>query len=176
MCTNSSSRWIVALVVVGIVGIAALVPARLAGQSGTRSSANTSFEQRFWDYLQEAHYENWAPLPGKRADFYPGESPHGDFLKIYLNRTAAADPGKMPHGSIIVKENYGKDKKTLMALTIMYRTKGYDSERGDWYYVKYEPDGRASRMEGRPVAGKVKMCIDCHSGAKGDDYVFINDD
>ena len=26
-----------------------------------------------------------------------------------------------------------------------------------------------------PIAGKFKMCIDCHSGADGNDFVFFND-
>ena len=37
-----------------------------------------------------------------------------------------------------------RDRKTLMAVTVMYRVKGYDPANQDWYWVKYEPHGRAS--------------------------------
>lgn len=57
----------------------------------------------------------------------------------------------------------------------MYRTKDYDPAHQDWYWVKYEPDGRVSQMGGMPVGGKVSMCIDCHAGAGGGDFAFAND-
>ncbi|GAB4145745.1 MAG: hypothetical protein Tsb009_18040 [Planctomycetaceae bacterium] len=146
--------------------------------SGGRAVPQT-FEGRFWNYLQTVYYRNWAPAPGQGADMYPGQSPHGAHLKMYLNRIAAANPKTLPHGSIIIKENYGKDKKTLMAVTVMYRTKGYDPAHNDWYWVKYNPDGTVARTppaKGNvPIAGRFKSCIECHSSAKGKDFVFVND-
>lgn len=62
-----------------------------------------------------------------------------------------------------------------MALTVMYRSKEFDSTNNDWYWVKYEPNGRVSEMADMPVAGRVGMCIECHGGAGGDDFVFAND-
>ncbi|MCH7728414.1 MAG: hypothetical protein IH991_18340, partial [Planctomycetes bacterium] len=97
------------------------------------------FEVRLWNWLQQSKYKNWAPAPEQTADFYPGESPHGAFLKMYLNRTAVADPKNLPHGSLIVKENFDKDKK-LMAVTVMVRSKGFDPEHNDWVWVKYMPN------------------------------------
>lgn len=145
-------------------------------QSGTNTQSETqSFEVRFWNWLQAAQYRNWSPLPGQTAGTYPGESPHGAHVKMYVNRTAITNPEQMPSGSAVVKENYGEDGETLMAITVMYRSEGYDPEHGDWYWVKYEPDGRVSRMDGMAVAGRVQMCIDCHSGAEGGDYLFAND-
>ena len=128
-----------------------------------------------WDWLQKAQYKNWAPLPGITADAYKGQEPHGAALRLYVNRTAAGNPSELPHGSILVKENYAPDAKTLMATTVMYRSKGYDPEHGDWFWAKYEPDGRVARMNGMSVAGRVEMCIECHGGASGGDYSFGND-
>jgi hypothetical protein len=145
---------------------------------GPRQERQT-FEQKLWDYLQSAHYKNWAPGPGQNGDFYEGESPHGAFLKIYMNRTAAGYPAEMPNGSVIIKENYGADSKTLMAITVMYRSKGYDAEHNDWYWVKYNPDGTVALTPpdkgSRPIAGRFASCIECHSSAQGDDFVFVND-
>ena len=147
--------------------------------------ADESFETRFWNWLQESKYKNWAPVPGKSGDAYPGKSPHGAFLKMYLNRTAAGNLSSLPYGSILVKENYGKDRKTLMAVTVMYRTKGYDSKHNDWYWVKYAPDGSVAKvpnmpkfpkkMWGMPIAGRFPSCIMCHDGADGKDFAFVND-
>ncbi|VAX38810.1 hypothetical protein MNBD_PLANCTO02-1236 [hydrothermal vent metagenome] len=151
--------------------------------SGTRGSGTVvqkeTFEDNLWKYLKSAKYTNWAPVPGKKESAYKGQSPHGAFLKMYLNRKAAGNFKTLPSGSIIVKENYGKDAKTLMAITVMYRNKGYDPQNGDWYWVKYNPDGSVANAPqekgGMRLAGKVKGCIQCHSGAEGKDYFFAND-
>jgi len=139
-----------------------------------------SFEQRFWAYLQNAQYKNWAPVPGKSGDFYPGQAPHGKFLKMYLNRTAAGNMKDLPHGSIIVKENYGPNKQKLMAVTVMYRVKDYDPDNNDWYWVKYMPNGTVAKAPpekgSKPIAGKFPSCINCHSGANGNDLAFVNDE
>ena len=146
----------------------------------TRSSSNQGeFEKKFWMYLKSNAYENWAPAPGTGVDFYVGSSPHGAFLKMYLNRVAVGNPDTLPVGSIIVKENYSVDRATLMAITVMYHSKGYNPDGGDWYWVKFNPDGTvvASSVEtgAKPIAGKVSSCIDCHSDAGGNDFTFFND-
>lgn len=150
-----------------------------AGQSGTRQNADSSkkapYETRLWNWLQQAQYRNWAPPAGVTGEAYAGQSPHGDMVKLYANRTAVATADSLPVGSMIVKENFGPDGTTLMAVTLMYRVEGFDPEHGDWYWAKYEADGQVSRMDGMAVAGKVGMCIDCHSSAAGNDYSFAND-
>lgn len=177
----------------GLVGLAMLFVsvAQTSGakaQSGRRSGqqarqttgrSDGAFEQRFWHYLSQAQYRNWAPAPGGTGDFQQSQAPHGAFVKLYLNRTAAAHPDELPSGSIIVKENFGPDREKLMAVTVMYRNDGYNPEGGDWYWVKYRPDGTVDQMDspkGRmQLAGKLKGCIDCHGGADGKDFSFIND-
>ncbi len=172
-------RFGVALTLLFVTGAVALFTGRtLPAQA--QQSAGASHETRLWNWLQGVKYHNWAPGPGQNGDFYPGESPHGAFLKMYVNRTAACDPANMPFGSIIVKENYGEDEETLMAITVMQRSEGYDAEHMDWYYVKYMPDGTVAEtppeMGSMPVAGRFPMCLECHSGAAGEDYVFANDE
>lgn len=144
-------------------------------QRPARTASTEPFEVRLWNWLQQAQYRNWGPLPGRPADAYAGQEPHGAMVKIFANRTAAGSPDALPHGSIIVKENYGADGQSLMAVTVMYRVQNFDPEHGDWYWAKYEPNGQVSRMEGMAVAGKVGMCIDCHGSAGGNDYAFAND-
>lgn len=98
---------------------------------------------------------------------------------MYLNRTAAGRAKELPHGSILIKENYGPDQKTLMAVTVMYRSQGYNPDGGDWYWVKYNPDGTIANAPpdkgSMPLKGKVQGCIMCHSGADGQDFAFFND-
>lgn len=125
--------------------------------------------QALWNYITKTHpYEKWAFWPGHEG-IYPGKSPHGAFLKLYANAPAieAAKAGQpMPEGAIIVKENYGKDKKTLMAITPMYKIEGYNPDGGDWYWAKYGADGKVA------AAGKPKGCITCHSVQKDKDWLF----
>lgn len=135
-----------------------------------------SLDQKLWSYLKKVEYqENYAPWPGTKDEFFPGKSPHGAHLKVYVNRRVAKDPDDPPHKSIIVKENYTPEKK-LAAVTVMYRVENYDADNKDWYWVKYMPDGTVAKMNDMKLAGKVKGCINCHSSAKGDDYIFMNDE
>ena len=168
-----------AMVVAVVLATDLFEASHVHAQSGTRTQPVRSFESRFWDYLRNARYTNWAPRPGQNGDFYEGSSPHGAFLKMYLNRTAIANPNGLPSGSVIVKENYGKDKKTVMAITVMYRLKDYNPAGGDWYWVKYLPDGTVATAPrekgGVRLAGKVNGCIQCHSDADGNDFTFVND-
>lgn len=140
-----------------------------------------TYDQRLWSYLKASRYENWAPVPGQSDAAYAGESPHGAFLKMYLNRRAAGNPKNLPEGSLIIKENYGPDGKKLMAITAMVKAKGYNPSGADWYWVKFRPDGTVDRKvtptgSSMALSGKPTGCIDCHSGAGGDDFLFFNDD
>jgi hypothetical protein len=150
------------LVLVSMVALGASVGAmshKLPGPDG----------EAFWTYISQTNrYEKWEHWPGYDG-MYPGKSPHGAYLKLYANDIAiqAAKEGKpLPEGSILVKENYGKDKKTLVAITPMYKVKGYNPEDGDWFWTKYTKDGSIE------AAGKVEGCIQCHRSVKADDYLF----
>lgn len=150
------------------------------GQSGTRGQApvqKESFESRIWTYLGNVCYHQWSPALDN-GDFQQSEAPHGALVKTYMNRVAAGNPKTLPNGSMIIKENFSPDKK-LMAITVMYKTKDYNPEAGDWYWVKFDPKGNVAQMDtprGKmQIAGKAKGCIECHSGADGGDYAFFND-
>lgn len=135
-------------------------------RAGDMPSADAA---KVWSYITETNpYLGWGFWPGY-TEIYPGKSPHGKFLKLYANAQAlkAAREGKpMPDGAIIVKENYGEDKKTLMAITPMYKVKGYNPEAGDWFWAKYEPSGKALKE------GKLKGCIDCHRVQETKGWLF----
>jgi len=144
-------------------------------RQGSAPRAEQTFEQKLWAYLQDSNYRVWAPMPGQSDDAYNGNSPHGAKVKLYVNRTAAGGPNELRNGSILIKENYDNTGEKLMAITAMYRSRGYNAEGGDWYWVKYETNGAVSSMNGMPIAGRVKMCIDCHQSAGNNDFVFAND-
>lgn len=145
---------------------AALVFSLSPLSAGEMPSADAT---KVWSYITETSpYLGWGFWPGY-TEIYLGKSPHGKFLKLYANAPAlqAAREGKpMPEGAIIVKENYGKDKKTLMAVTPMYKVNGYNPEAGDWFWAKYDLKGKALK------AGKVKGCIDCHRTQEGKGWLF----
>lgn len=124
----------------------------------------------FWTYITKTSpYTKWKLWPGHEA-MHPGQSPHGAFLMVYVNKPALEAIEKkmtaMPDGAIIVKENYAEDKKTLVALTPMYKVKGYNPEAGDWYWTEYGPKGNEM------ASGKVDACIECHAKQKDKDYIF----
>jgi len=122
----------------------------------------------FWSYIHKTNpYTKWAMWPGKEG-MYEGKSPHGKYVRIFVNKLAleAAKAGKpMPPGAIIIKENY-KDKKTLAAITPMYKVKGYNPAAGDWYWTKIAANGKILGE------GKLKGCIQCHEAVKANSWVF----
>lgn len=112
-------------------------------------------------------YRSWSLWPGK-GKLYRGREPHGALLTTFVNDIAlfAINKGKaMKSGSIIAKENYSADKK-FVALTVMYKIKGYNPQAGDWFWAKYAPDGSVQ------ASGKVEGCINCHGTRRDNDYIF----
>lgn len=148
--------------VVAVCGLAVM-----AGAGGVLPPAEGD---ALWNFItQQSPYEKWQPLPGHEG-LYEGKSPHGAYLKVYINDRAldAVRKGEsVPEGTIIVKENYGKDQKTLMAVTPMYKVKGYNPEGGDWFWAKYGAGGKVL------AAGKIDGCIRCHSVRKDKDWRFL---
>lgn len=125
--------------------------------------------QELWAMLQEPGYPgDWTTIPGK-GELYRGQAPHGALLSSYLNPEAAealqAQPGVMPDGAIIVKENYLEDE-TFDSVTIMYKQSGYDPDHNDWYWTKLGANGEIQ------AAGKPDGCIACHGAVRSNDYIF----
>ena len=158
-----------------------------SGSATAQPVADNSFEGRFWRYLTNSpfRYDEWAPFAGRTDAAYKGQSPHGAYVKVIANKLARQNPLQLPYGSILIKDNYAADSMTLLAITVMYRTRGangqpWDPENRDWYYVKYSPTGEVAfsppEMGSKRLAGRVQSCIDCHSGAGAKDFVFLNDD
>lgn len=125
-----------------------------------------------YEYITQTNpYQQWSMWPGKQK-LYPGTEPHGALLTTYVNDVALKGfkkwDGGLPDGAIIVKENYMPDKM-LAAVTVMYKKAGFNPQAGDFFWLKYTPDGKIE------AEGKVEMCIGCHGKAQGGDFLFTND-
>lgn len=148
--------WMAALVAVVAV-------AQAGGNLGTR----------YWNLISGQDYRyTWHYVPGKPMGFYKGTEPHGATLRTFVNNIAfdaiQAKNGVYPVGSVIAKDNHMPDNK-LAAITVMVKMEpGYDPANGDWWWAKYDPNGKFADTE----VGKVQMCSACHAQAKGQDYVF----
>lgn len=122
-----------------------------------------------WDYVARQDYKSWKLFPGTTAQMR-GNAPHGAFITTYVNEPALnaieKKRGAMPPGSILVKENYGTDRN-LAAVTLMYKSEGFDPDRNDWYWMQRMADGSV-RAE-----GKVSGCINCHTAQASNDYLFL---
>lgn len=135
--------------------------------------------KKLWQEM--SGYQDWESYPGFEG-WQDGQGPHGKFLKYYLNPLAAENPSDPTDGYVIVKENYPeKDEAKLGPVTVMKKIEGYAPDAGDWFWVKYGPDGSILENEaGMPLAGRVAKgsdqgCIACHANAGGGDYLFAND-
>lgn len=144
---------------------------------------DVEFASGLWNGMEG--YHDW-PMA---SDVYPGQSPHGAFLRLYYNMVHV--DGTPYH--VIVKDNFGGEGATLEAVSenpadylaavtvMLHRESGYDPDTMNWFWVKYDADGTISKNEqGTALAGRVAKgmdsgCIACHAQAAGDDYYFTND-
>jgi plastocyanin len=122
-----------------------------------------------WEDLQDEEYaEAWSLVPGK-GELYPGQDPHGVLLTTYLNPEAEDalqnQPGEVPEGGIIVKENYTGEEE-LASVTVMQKEPGFDPAHDDWFWAKYAPDGTVQ------AAGMPAGCLSCHGAVRSNDYIF----
>ncbi|MBD3163203.1 MAG: hypothetical protein GF328_13960 [Candidatus Latescibacteria bacterium] len=143
------------------------------------SAEDLAIAGELWREMED--YTSWDPWPD-RSGWQEGKSPHGKFVKFYVDETAAQDLSALADGAIIIKENYAKKSEdALKSLTVMQKREGYAPDHGDWFWVKYGPDGEVManengvKLAGRVAKGTGKGCIACHENAEGDDYVFTND-
>lgn len=124
------------------------------------------------DYITKdnPYTEKWDLWPGKEK-LYKGQHPHGAYLTTYVSPLAYGaiedKAGEIPDTAFIVKENYTPEKK-LAAVTVMYKKKGYNPDGGDWFWLKFTPDGTIEKE------GKVAGCINCHSSVADNDWLFIS--
>lgn len=160
------------LLAVLVVGVATFTGPSIADHHG--KAANRPDPAAFMKRLQDASYRDWGTFPRRDEGFYPGNSPHGDLLRLFIDETAASAPLEPKHGSTIVKENFNEDEE-LLSITVMKRIEGFDPENGDWWYARYTADGEITTADGKPVAGKVESCVNCHRASEGADFVFGNE-
>jgi hypothetical protein len=127
-----------------------------------------------WEHFTlENNYKDWGQWPDHQG-LQDGSAPHGPKHIVYVNQTitdalATPNPNPLPAGSIIVKENYGPDGTTIMAITVMYKKAEFNPAANNWYWVKYLPDGTAEKE------GAVEPCINCHGERTNQDYVMVHD-
>ncbi|MCP4673189.1 MAG: cytochrome P460 family protein [Desulfobacula sp.] len=122
-----------------------------------------------WDHItKNSPYTQWNFWDDHKG-MIEGRQPHGSLHKVYVN-DRAYNSSKVPleYGAIQVKENYNMAKE-LKAITVMYKVKGYNPPDGDWFWVKYSPNGMA-KPHGKPTG-----CIDCHGTRANNDFVIVHD-
>ena len=94
----------------------------------------------------------------------------------YFKNGQNAVNGKYPTGTIVVKHSYNP-KGTVNEFTGMVkRGNNFDAAHNDWEYFVLKPDGTIMTntygmiMRGANLMGG--MCVSCHGGASGKDYIF----
>mgnify|MGYP006302660621 CR=1 FL=1 len=123
-----------------------------------------------WQRITEgSDYHNYRYWPGHEGR-NPGQAPHGPYHEIFINHhifsALPIDDRTVPHGGIIVKENY-TGEEVLNSLTVMAKVEGFAPDSGNWFWAKYGPDGEI-QAQGTPGP-----CITCHAGMRDNDYVIV---
>jgi hypothetical protein len=101
-----------------------------------------------------------------------GTSPHGTARIWYssnIKDLLEEDAFTAPEGTTVIKEFDMTGDGTRTGIAVMIKKpKGYDAANGDWYYDMRD---MAGNVMPDPPAGKIGMCISCHTGYKATDYL-----
>ena len=148
------------------------------------SDADVTFANQLWAALKTNR------LVGEnRINVQPfqGNEPHGATQQV-LNTTIFFD-GR--NTQVIIKANHMGDEitnkdvytdqnKYLKAYTVMLKRElGYDPSNMNWFWVKYNPNGKILKnpsnefIAGKFMKGKNKGCIACHQAGGGSDLQFL---
>lgn len=153
------TKRIVVMALAALLAVALCTPALAGGKADAKG---------LWTLItKKSPYTKWAFFPDHKG-MQPGRAPHGPLHKVYVNKAGLkAKKAPYPYGAIVVKENFNKARK-LVAITVMYKVKGYNPSAGDWFWVMYKPDGMVGK------AGKPKGCVRCHGAVAKKDWVFVH--
>jgi hypothetical protein len=149
------------------------------GQAQFGTDEDVAYAQELWTALEAAHLVGLGVIHGT---FYPGTEPHGFVLET-LFADITVDGMTAP---AIIKRNYGpagvdinavntNPNDYLGAITVMYQRPGFNADTNDWFWVKWLPDGTLDLAGETRMAGNVGGCIGCHTGAPGNDFIFVTD-
>lgn len=172
-----------------LIGLSMLLTGSMAVMSHAEPFAtdeDRAFGEKLWSSLVRAKLAGDNKI---MSTPYEGQHPHGAILDT-MESVIRIDGEQ---GPVIVKNNYGGEgvsrsavandpSEYLVSVTVMFQRDDYDEDNNNWFWAKYLPDGsfdtnpNDTPLVGRVVKGnKEAGCIACHTGAPGNDLVFIND-
>lgn len=124
-------------------------------------------------------YHDW-PLYNTVA--YPSSTHGGRFVNNFGNDVGAAygkyeESGKMPEGTVLVKDSFGINKKGEVKLgplfTMIKMAPGFNDKSQDWRYALIFPNGKLMGATGGKNSKKLNFCINCHVAAEETDSMFF---
>jgi hypothetical protein len=105
-----------------------------------------------------------------------GTSPHGKVQIWYSNdlKDFVGLPSfTAPVGAVSIKSFEAGGAKGLAVM--VKKERGYDPENGDWLYEMRSAEGAVQSRGGKPMSGKIAMCVECHAAAADKDYLAGTD-
>jgi len=172
---------ILATCLIAVIGFS--LPSVVGQDMPFGGSDDVEFAKNAWEELKG--YEDWK----MQSDYYEGQSPHGDYVKIYYSMITVDNT---PY-HVVVKDNFRGDDLTVetvanapddyfaSATVMIQMDDGYDPKNNNWFWVKYGADGsimtnpKGMALAGRVAKGSGQGCIACHANARDNDYLFSND-
>ncbi len=166
-----------------------LICASMVGLFGCKSE-DDQLSEELWGEIggESLGYRSWAQFPGYEAPML-SDSHAGYTVRTFINDIASDFvssgewTGQMPGGTVVVKESfYSTDGQDISAdlrnITVMWKVEGYAAdtpETNNWFYVNFNPNGNVGESETGKIQGQPTNCIDCHTGVKDNDYIYLYD-
>jgi hypothetical protein len=181
-------RWILVATVAWAVGIP-VAGSMMVGPTWSNAvwygkKADVVLAKALWRQLEVARMVGPRRL---QVHAFEGKKPHAIVQQVWAGDVRVQ--GRV--GRAVVKANHKKEgasvaaaydqpDKYLSDYTVMFKAaKGYDPRNQDWFWVKYEPDGRIGvDGNGVAIAGRVDSpsgygCAGCHRKLGGQDLEVL---
>jgi len=155
-------------VVVGLVAALALLPTIFAAAG--EQAANKGPGEYCAAFEQCGHF--FTMMSGMKM----GDSLHKEVQIWYssnIKRLIDKQKFVVPVGTVAIKKFNNDGKPGVDGMVVMIKKEpGYDSAHNDWYYEMRDAKGELVIKDGKPMAGKIEMCISCHATASDKDYLL----
>ncbi len=164
-----------AVPLVALVGCPGTVPT-LPGDGSMTTGSTTddapTAAKLFTMITETDPFEDWAQFPGLGGTI-ESAPPHGPLARVFINASIEsaleAFSGRLPDGSIIVKESSGENPSDKAdSLAIMWKVAGFDPDNNDWFWANITPEGDVT------AEGRIASCAACHGGARDNDFIFLH--
>lgn len=150
-----------------------------AGAQSQQDVPVDSVQQRLVPLLQDAAYKEELSLYNEEV--FPSDAVANSGIRLYISdeglvdyqAISAGEAGKLPVGTVLVREVLDQDEKIKKLTVIVQGEDGSNPDVGDLWFAEADPEGTwLEDSEGEPRTGALSDCQGCHMTRRDSAFLF----